>query len=84
MSAFIALIGIYPPGTYVELSDGRTGMVTNAGKIIDRPRVRITRLTDGTALKKEDQYDVDLGIMDRKSMSLKVKRLLLNYLAPEQ
>ncbi len=84
LSAFISLIGIYPPGTYVELSDGRIGMVTGAGKIIDRPQLRITCLRDGTHLKKEDQYDVDLGTTNRTSLSLKVKRLLLNYLATEQ
>jgi HD-GYP domain-containing protein (c-di-GMP phosphodiesterase class II) len=84
LSAFINLIGIYPPGTYVELSDGRTGMVTSTGKIIDRPRLRITRLTDGSLLKKEDQYDVDLGAKDRTSMSLNVNRLLLNYLISQQ
>ena len=84
LSAFIAIIGIYPPGTYVELSDGRIGMVTVPGQIIDRPRLRITRLHDGSRLKKEDQYDVDLGAMDRTSLSIKVKRLLLNYLENEQ
>ena len=84
LSAFVSIIGIYPPGTYVELSDGRTGMVTVPGKIIDRPQVRITRLYDGNRLKKEDQYDIDLGAMDRTSLSLNVKRLLLNYLDTEQ
>jgi len=83
LSAFISIIGLYPPGTYIELSDGRIGMVTGAGKIIDRPQVIITRLYDGTHLAKEDQYDVDLGAMDRISLSLKVKRLLLNYLDAE-
>jgi HD-GYP domain-containing protein (c-di-GMP phosphodiesterase class II) len=84
LSVFISIIGIYPPGTYVELSDGRIGMVTVPGQNIDRPRLRITRLYDGTHLKKEDQYDVDLGALDRTSLSLKVKRLLLNYLDTEQ
>ncbi|MBU1568319.1 MAG: HD domain-containing protein [Proteobacteria bacterium] len=84
LSVFISFIGIYPPGTYVELSDGRIGMVTGVGKIIDRPQVKITRLYDGTRLVKEDQYDIDLGAMDRTSLSLKVKRLLLNYLDAEQ
>ncbi len=84
LSAFISTIGIYPPGTYIELSDGRVGMVTAPGKIIDRPQLRITRLDNGSRLKKEDQYDIDLGAMDRTSLSIKVKRLLLNYLESEQ
>jgi HD-GYP domain-containing protein (c-di-GMP phosphodiesterase class II) len=77
LSAFISFIGMYPPGTYVELSDGRIGMVTNAGKIIDRPRVKIILLPDGTRLKKEKQYEFDLETSDRASLT--VKRLLLDY-----
>lgn len=81
LSAFIAFIGIYPPGTYVELTDGRIGMVIEAGIIIDRPRLKIIQHRDGTRLKKEDQYDVDLGAMDRGSLG--VSQLLLNYLDSE-
>ncbi|RPH41869.1 MAG: HD domain-containing protein [Desulfobulbaceae bacterium] len=81
LSAFIAFIGIYPPGTYVELTDGRIGMVTGAGIIIDRPQLKIIQHRDGTRLKKEDQYDVDLGTMERGSLG--VSQLLLNYLDSE-
>lgn len=81
LSAFISLIGIYPPGTNVELTDGRIGMVTGAGKLIDRPQLRITVLHDGTRLKNEDRYDVDLGAMDHTGIM--VKRLLLNFLDAE-
>lgn len=78
LSAFISFIGIYPPGTYVELSDGRTGMVTGAGDIVDRPKVRITMLQDGTSLKEEEQYHVNLGA--RESNGIEIKQLLLNYM----
>jgi HD-GYP domain-containing protein (c-di-GMP phosphodiesterase class II) len=78
LSAFISYIGIYPPGTNVELSDGRIGMVTGAGDIIDRPKVRITMLQNGTSLKKEEQYHVDLGA--REGARLEIKRLLLHYM----
>lgn len=78
LSAFISFIGIYPPGTYVQLSDGRVGMVTEAGLIIDRPRLKITRESDGTRLSNGKQYTIDLGAMDRNS--LRVSQLLLNYL----
>jgi len=81
LSAFISLIGIYPPGTNVELTDGRIGMVTGAGKLIDRPQLRITAMHDGTRLKNEDRYDVDLGAMDHTGIM--VKRLLLNFLDAE-
>jgi HD-GYP domain-containing protein (c-di-GMP phosphodiesterase class II) len=78
LSAFISFIGIYPPGTNVELSDGRIGMVTGAGEIVDRPKVKITMLQDGTSLKKDVQYHVDLGA--RESTRIEIKRLLLNYI----
>ncbi len=78
LSSFISLIGIYPPGTYVKLSDGRVGMVSGVGNIIDRPKVKITHLQDGSRLEEADCYEVDLGIIDRNS--LQVSRLLLNYL----
>ena len=53
-------------------------MVTAAGESIDRPRLRITQLYNGNRLKKEDQYDIDLGTA--ANSNLKVKHLLLNYL----
>ena len=81
LSAFISLVGIYPPGTYVELSDGRVGMVINTGKMIDRPQVKITQLYTGTRLAKENQYMVDLG--EVANSGLQVRRLLLNYLEAE-
>ncbi len=81
LSAFISCIGIYPPGTYVELSDGRTGMVTGVGKTIDRPQLKITKMQDGSQLKNGDQFHIDLEA--REHAQLKVKRLLLNYLYDE-
>jgi HD-GYP domain-containing protein (c-di-GMP phosphodiesterase class II) len=81
LSVFISSIGIYPPGTYVELSDGRIGMVTSAGEKIDRPQLRITNTHEGTLLEKEDQYPVDLGALDKGG--LEVRRLLLDYLDTE-
>jgi len=81
LSAFIRCIGIYPPGTYVELSDRRIGMVTGSGELIDRPQVKITMALVGTRLEKEEQYIINLG--SRECADLKVKRLLLNYLDDE-
>ena len=82
LSAFIGLIGIYPPGTYVELSDGRVGMVSGVGGSIDRPKVKITQLVDGTRLQDDDRYDIDLGSMDQTSLN--ISQLLLNYLEAGQ
>ncbi|MGB3212956.1 MAG: HD domain-containing phosphohydrolase [Desulforhopalus sp.] len=81
LSAFISCIGIYPPGTYVELTDGRVGMVTGTGEVVDRPHLKITKMADGTRLNEENQYYVDLGTKDHAH--LKVRCLLLNYLDTE-
>ncbi len=81
LSIFISCIGIYPPGTYVELSDDRVGMVTGAGEMIDRPQLKITKNARGLRLEKEDQYPVDLADLDNRS--IKVRQLLLNYLDSE-
>lgn len=77
LSAFIALIGLYPPGTYVKLSDGRVGMVSGAGESIDRPVVKILRFFDGSRLEEEDRYDVDLGGINRNSLG--IRQLLFEY-----
>lgn len=81
LGTFISIVGIYPPGTFVKLSDGRVGMVTGVGQLIDRPKVRITELTSGIRLKEQDQYEVELENMSRKS--LEVSHLILNYLGSD-
>lgn len=75
---FIKSVGIYPPGTYVELSNGCIAMVSGVGDRIDRPRVRIVKLENGITLEKDRQPEMDLTKVapDR----LYVSGLLLNYL----
>lgn len=78
LSTFMAQISIYPPGTYVTLSDGNIGMVAAVGARLDRPRVRIAKTKSGTVLAKHSQYEVDLGSI--APGSLYITNLLLNYL----
>lgn len=78
MAAFIAMVGLYPPGTYVRLSDRRVGMVIEVGEHIDRPKVLITRSKIGEDLAENDRYTVDLT--EGKQQGLQVDRLLLNFL----
>ncbi len=61
LSLFMSRIGLYPPGTFVALSDGRIGMVCGVGDRLERPKVRITKIQNDLPLKKEKQYEVDLG-----------------------
>ncbi len=78
LSLFIKLIGIYPPGTYVELSDGSIGMVSGVGNRLERPRVCISKLKNGIVLPKDKQREVDLGSISPDN--LYINGLLLNYL----
>ncbi|WP_167496624.1 HD-GYP domain-containing protein [Desulfopila sp. IMCC35006] len=78
LAAFISMVGMYPPGTYVRLSDRRVGMVTEVGEHIDRPKVLITASKIGEPLDENDRYMVDLT--ELQSQSLSVDRLLLNFI----
>ncbi|HSG87640.1 MAG TPA: HD domain-containing phosphohydrolase, partial [Pseudomonadales bacterium] len=40
LAAFTRAIGLYPPGRFVAMSDGRLGRVSRAGRGLDRPVVR--------------------------------------------
>ncbi|MEM9381415.1 MAG: HD domain-containing phosphohydrolase [Planctomycetota bacterium] len=51
LSAFTRALGLYPPGRFVVLSDGRIGRVLRSGTALDRPVVRIV----------PDNIDVDLA-----------------------
>lgn len=78
MAAFISILGLYPPGTYVRLSDRRVGMVTEVGEYIDRPKVIITLSEIGEPLGENDHYILDLS--DKRQQAVSVDRLLLDYL----
>lgn len=78
LALFIRHVGIYPPGTFVELSNGHIGMVTGVGDRLDRPRVRIVEQEKGQVLDKDKQREVDLNKIAPDS--LYISALLLNYL----
>ncbi|MCP4338608.1 MAG: HD domain-containing protein [Desulfobulbaceae bacterium] len=77
MAAFITMVGLYPPGTYVRLSDRRVGMVTEVTEIIDRPKVTIILSKFGEPLTGEDRYLLDLT--DKATQGVSVDQLLLDY-----
>ena len=39
--ALVRVIGVYPPGTFVQLEDGRTAVVLHRGKLADRPSLAV-------------------------------------------
>jgi hypothetical protein len=67
---------VYPPGTYVKLSDNRVGMVTDVGRKIDRPIIKIVRTEEDEILGDEEGYIVELG--DPKLSKVYVDKLLLD------
>lgn len=75
LAAFIAAVGLYPPGTYVQLSDQRTGMVIAVGEQIDRPIINIITSEHGEPLGADDQYRIDL--LSPKMEGVGVEKLLL-------
>ena len=54
-SALIRAIGLYPPGSEVELTDGTRGHVVRKGPDWEQPEVKVTVLKDGTRLDPDDQ-----------------------------
>jgi hypothetical protein len=72
------MVTLYPPGTYVRLSDRRVGMVVEVTEEIDRPNLLITAGERGAPLESDDQYY--LNLMDKKNHRVTVTKLLLDYL----
>ncbi len=79
LASFIHIVGLYPPGTFVTLSDNRTATVIRAGTELDRPAVRILRdkQNDDTSDQKSG-YIVDLSHPEHQNIS--IARLDLRYI----
>lgn len=77
-AAFISMVTLYPPGTYVRLNDRRIGMVVEVTETIDRPNLLITSGKGGQPLDVDDQYYLNLN--ENKNRGLVVEKLLLDYL----
>jgi len=74
LRALVAALGLYPPGSRVQLDDGSRAVVISAGAAVDRPRVRVVRDTAGRPIAREDQVLLDLG--DPAAAGIAVERLL--------
>ncbi|MHB8077619.1 MAG: HD-GYP domain-containing protein, partial [Candidatus Krumholzibacteriia bacterium] len=62
LAAFVAAMGIYPPGSRVRLSTGEHGIVVAAGAAVDRPRVKVSRGPDGRPPAPDAQREIDLAL----------------------
>jgi HD domain len=74
LAIFAQVMGAYPPGSLIELSDGRWGLVTSGGRDKDRfvwPVVRIVREADGREASGQRGEDLFL-----RREQLRPKRVL--------
>jgi HD-GYP domain-containing protein (c-di-GMP phosphodiesterase class II) len=61
LSALVATVGLYPPGSRVRLDTGEQAIVLRAGAHLARPVVELSRGADGRALSAADRLVVDLS-----------------------
>ena len=86
MTGFIRMMGVYPPGSVVELSDGRLALVAsvNSSRPL-KPRIIIfePRVPREDALIEDLEQSPDLGI--RRSLKpLQLPKAAFDYLSPRQ
>ena len=70
LGALVRSLGLYPPGTSVELSSGERGVVLLAGADLERPKVRVTHDGQGRALPTSEQIELDLGRATDAALSI--------------
>ncbi len=69
-AAFVASIGLHPPGSVARLSSGEVGVVQAAGSDWARPVVRITHGSDGSRRAREEQLVLDLSSPENAAISV--------------
>ncbi|MCW9028946.1 MAG: HD-GYP domain-containing protein [Kangiella sp.] len=76
VEAFIRMLGIYPPGTLVEMSNGEVGIVisTHPEKKL-KPKVELVRDSEGK-LRKSLIIDLSKSPSDKSGMRYAIKRPL--------
>ena len=75
LASFIHVIGIFPPGNSVVLSDGSRGTVALAGPLIDRPTIDITHDPYGRELPPGNTLQIDLSRVEYSHLSIAGLRL---------
>lgn len=76
LASFISLVGFYPPGTQVKLSDNRYAIVLKTNQNLARPMLRIIIEKSGKLLGEQDQYLVDM--MTPANRNLEINQLILS------
>jgi len=70
LASFIHVVGIFPPGNTVVLSDRRCGIVVAVGPLIDRPVVEITHDSSGKEIRSDEPLKIDLSEERHRSLSV--------------
>jgi putative nucleotidyltransferase with HDIG domain len=86
LTLFIRMMGVYPPGSVVELNDGRLALVVSVNSARPlKPRVIVfePRVAREEALVEDLEHSPNLGI--RRSMKpLQLPKAAFDYLSPRQ
>lgn len=86
LRAFIRMMGVYPPGSVVQLADGRYAMVVsvNSSRPL-KPEVLVYDASVPAALAQPLDLEKCAGISIRRSLRLdQLPREVLSYLSPRQ
>ena len=86
MMPFIRMMGVYPPGSVVELSDGRMALVVSVNAVRPlKPNVIIyePRVPRDEALVEDLEVMIDIGIR-RSLRPLQLPKAAFDYLSPRQ
>ncbi len=75
LSAFIQVLGLYPPGNMVRLTDGSTAKVIVAGEDIMKPQVEVITNVDGETRPQAEEKLVNLALEEKNGLA--VAELLL-------
>ena len=63
LAAFTRALGIYPPGRFVVLSDGRIGRVIRSGAALDRPVVRTVPENEDVDLAAPEHVGITVSMI---------------------
>jgi HD-GYP domain-containing protein (c-di-GMP phosphodiesterase class II) len=74
LRALVRAMGLHPPGSRVELSDGSRALVLRSGEKVDRPLLQLEAAADGAATAADETMTIDLA--DEHHANLAVREML--------
>jgi len=68
--ALVRVVGLSPPGTFVQLDDDRIAIVTRRSKTVNQPEVAVVLRPDGSLIRPPTLHNTDQGTPDIRSAML--------------